>query len=136
MKRLKVLVIDDEEDARKLLCRRLLANQIDAIAAADGITGLELAKKEKPDLVLLDIMMPEMDGLQCYQALREDPATKDVPGIFITALCQGETMDRHSLELIAQAKHGVELDDNYLIVGKPYEPEVLIAAIHSLVNKK
>ncbi len=133
----KVLVVEDEGDARKMLCRRLLAaHEFEVFETADGAGVLDIAKRENPDVILLDVMMPGTDGLQVYQAIRQDPATKSMPVIFITALSQQVTMDQRGLELIAQAKHGFELDKNYRIVGKPYEPEDLMAEIRRFVKKK
>jgi CheY-like chemotaxis protein len=81
----KVLVVDDEAPIR-LLCRvNLEAEKMEVLEAADGETGLEIARTEKPDVVLLDVMMPGIDGWQVAERLFEDEATSQIPLIFLTA---------------------------------------------------
>jgi DNA-binding response OmpR family regulator len=81
----KTLVIDDEAPIR-LLCRvNLEAEGIEVLEAAEGKTGLELAKKERPDAILLDVMMPGMDGWKVAEQLLADEATRAIPIIFLTA---------------------------------------------------
>jgi DNA-binding response OmpR family regulator len=82
---MKTLVIDDEAPIR-LLCRvNLEAEGIEVVVAAEGETGLELAKKERPDAILLDVMMPGMDGWNVAERLLADEATRAIPIIFLTA---------------------------------------------------
>jgi DNA-binding response OmpR family regulator len=88
----KVLVIDDEAPIR-LLCRvNLEAEKMEVLEASDGATGLKLAREEKPDVVLLDVMMPGVDGWQIAEQLLEDPRTTGIPIIFLTA--RAEFRDR------------------------------------------
>jgi DNA-binding response OmpR family regulator len=80
-----VLVIDDESSIR-LLCRvNLTASGIDVLEAEDGVHGLELARKERPDLILLDVMMPGLDGWEVARRLGRDAATSEIPIVFLTA---------------------------------------------------
>lgn len=132
----KILVIDDELDARKILIRRLESSGYKVIEAADGMSGLNLAKQEMPDLILLDIMMPGLDGLKTYQALRKEAPTQQVPVIFITALSPENNLSRPGLDLIAFTKYGVELDANYAILGKPYRPADLLREVEKALGKK
>src|SRR5437763_6681676 len=88
----KVLVIDDEAPIR-LLCRvNLEAEGMDVLEAADGPSGLEMAREEAPDVVLLDVMMPGLDGWHVAAQLLEDERTADIPIIFLTA--RAEFRDR------------------------------------------
>ncbi|MFC1631507.1 response regulator transcription factor [Candidatus Omnitrophota bacterium] len=80
----KILIIDDEKEFVKMVQYRLQANGYQVLAAHDGEHGLELAKK-KPDLILLDVMMPTLSGIEVCQLLKEDPQLKDIPVIFLTA---------------------------------------------------
>jgi two-component system, OmpR family, alkaline phosphatase synthesis response regulator PhoP len=81
----RVLVIDDER-AIRLLCRvNLAAAGMDVLEAADGREGLELARQERPDLVLLDVMMPDVDGWTVARELAADEQTRDIPVVFLTA---------------------------------------------------
>ena len=88
----KVLVIDDEAPIR-LLCRvNLEAEEMDVLEAADGPTGLEYARTEQPDVILLDVMMPGLDGWRVAEQLLVDPTTNGIPIIFLTA--RAEFRDR------------------------------------------
>jgi DNA-binding response OmpR family regulator len=88
----KVLVIDDEAPIR-LLCRvNLEAERMEVLEAADGPGGLELARTQAPDVILLDVMMPGLDGWRVAEQLLVDPATKGIPIIFLTA--RAEFRDR------------------------------------------
>jgi DNA-binding response OmpR family regulator len=88
----KVLVIDDEAPIR-LLCRvNLEAEKMDVLEASDGTTGLEQARAEQPDVILLDVMMPGVDGWQIAEQLLDDPRTERIPIIFLTA--RAEFRDR------------------------------------------
>src|SRR5437763_8075797 len=81
----RVLVIDDEAPIR-LLCRvNLEAERMDVLEASDGPTGLEKARKEEPDVVLLDVMMPGLDGWQVAEELLSDERTRSIPIVFLTA---------------------------------------------------
>jgi DNA-binding NarL/FixJ family response regulator len=116
---IKVLVIEDEPEMRRNLLTVLRLERFHAIAAENGRLGVELAKKERPDLVLCDVMMPELDGPGVLQALRNDPATAATPFIFLTA--KGEKRDVRS---------GMNLGaDDYLT--KPVAKNDLLAAITS-----
>jgi CheY-like chemotaxis protein len=81
----KILIIDDEKGIIKVVTSRLMANGYEVISATDGMEGLEKARNEKPDLVLLDIMMPLMSGYEVIEKLKKDDATKFIPVIMVTA---------------------------------------------------
>jgi CheY-like chemotaxis protein len=83
-----VLVVDDEASIR-LLCRvNLRLEGMKTIEAGDGETALMLARAERPDLILLDVMMPELDGWRVAELLAEDPATRELPIVFLSALAE------------------------------------------------
>jgi len=119
----KVLVVDDEAPIR-LLCRvNLEAEKMQVLEAADGESGLKLARAEKPDVVLLDVMMPGMDGWQVAERLVEDEATTQIPLVFLTA--RAELRDRaRGLEL-----GGVDY------ITKPFNPLDLAPVIESLLER-
>ena len=88
----RVLVIDDEAPIR-LLCRvNLEAEGMEVLEAADGPSGLDAAREHRPDVILLDVMMPGLDGWQVAEHLLDDAATRDIPIIFLTA--RAEFRDR------------------------------------------
>jgi CheY-like chemotaxis protein len=82
----KVLVVDDEDDIRRIAAVSLTAvGGMDVCEASGGAAGLARAREEQPDVVLLDMMMPGMDGIETFQALQGDPATARIPVVFLTA---------------------------------------------------
>ena len=119
----KVLVVDDEAPIR-LLCRvNLEAEKMEVVEAADGESGLALARTEKPDIVLLDVMMPGMDGWQVAERLFEDAATSQIPLVFLTA--RAELRDRaRGLEL-----GGVDY------ITKPFNPVELASVVEALLER-
>ena len=109
----RTLVIDDEAPIR-LLCRvNLEAEGIEVFEAADGQTGLELAAAEQPDAILLDVMMPGLDGWAVAERLLEDERTRDIPIIFLTARAdlrdRARGMDVGGLEYITKPFNPVDL---------------------------
>jgi DNA-binding response OmpR family regulator len=118
-----VLVIDDEAPIR-LLCRvNLEAESMHVLEAADGSTGLELAREHRPDVVLLDVMMPGVDGWLVAERLLDDERTRDIPIIFLTA--RAELRDRaRGLEI-----GGVEY------VTKPFNPLDLAPLVRDLLQR-
>ena len=82
----KVLVVDDEQDIRKSLVDILFYAGYDVVEAADGEAAVEQACKEYPDIILMDVMMPVMDGLDALRRLRNNPDTQEIPVILLTAV--------------------------------------------------
>jgi CheY-like chemotaxis protein len=91
----KVLVIDDEDDIRRVARLSLAAvGGMDVCEASSGSLAVRKAREEQPDVVLLDMMMPGMDGLATIRALRGDPETADIPVVFLTAKAMSAEVDR------------------------------------------
>src|ERR1700677_1773092 len=82
----RILVVDDIEANVRLLQAKLSAEYYDVLTASDGVTALAIAAEERPDLVLLDVMMPGMDGFQVCRRLKDDPETRHIPVVLVTAL--------------------------------------------------
>ena len=80
----KILVVDDEPDLRRLVEIRLKTNQYEVISARDGKMGLEMAGREHPDLIILDIMMPGMDGIEALRTLKRTSGTSSIPVIMLS----------------------------------------------------
>ncbi|MEO6015933.1 MAG: response regulator, partial [Polaromonas sp.] len=90
----RILVIDDTDDIRLFLVA-LLEDKYQVAAAASGAAGLQMAlSDDRPEIILLDVMMPDMDGYQVMAKLGQDPRTADIPVIFLTALCSVEEEQR------------------------------------------
>ena len=83
--RKKILVVDDESDIRELLKARLVHNGYECLTAEDGREAVKIAKETIPDLIILDLIMPGMDGIETQKALKADPATKNIPIVGFTA---------------------------------------------------
>ena len=130
----KVLVVEDEKDARLVLARRLQASGFEVLQAVDGPGGIEQARQARPDLIILDVMLPGRDGIEVYRLLRDDPATQEVPVIFLTAISSGTPMTEQSLDLLAQAKHGKQLAGRFAVMVKPYEPQDLLDRIREMIE--
>ena len=81
----KVLIVDDEPNVRRL-SRKILSNTFDVVEAEDGKQAIEIANNQKPDVILMDMMMPKMDGLTACHAIKKDPTTKSIPVIMVTAI--------------------------------------------------
>ncbi len=120
---MKILVVDDEENIRKLVHYNLILDGYDVIMAVDGKEGLEKAIQEKPDLILLDIMMPEMDGLEVCSRLKKNPETRDIPIFMLSAKGQMQDLE-DAFEMGA---------DNY--ITKPFDVDKLSEIIQFKLNK-
>jgi len=81
----KVLIVDDEPNVRRL-SRTILIKKFEVVEAEDGKQAIEIANIQKPDVILMDMMMPQMDGLTACYSIRNDPATKSIPVIMVTAI--------------------------------------------------
>ena len=119
----RVLVIDDEEPIR-LLCRvNLQLENMEVLEAADGPTGLDQAREHRPDVILLDVMMPGLDGWRVAEKLLEDDRTNEIPIIFLTA--RAEFRDRaRGLDI-----GGVDY------VTKPFNPLELAPLVRQLLDR-
>jgi two-component system, OmpR family, phosphate regulon response regulator PhoB len=119
----RILVADDER-AIRLLCRvNLAASGMEVLEAENGVTALELARRERPDLVLLDVMMPDVDGWTVARALAADDETCDIPVVFLTA--RAEAGDRR----IGQQLGGV----GYLV--KPFDPVTIGDYVEEVISR-
>lgn len=120
----KILIIEDEPLVRANILDLLVAEEFDAIVAENGAIGVELALSHLPDLIISDVMMPELDGYGVVQALRQNPMTATIPFIFLSA-----RVDR------ADLREGMSLGaDDYLT--KPFRPKELLKAIAIRLEKQ
>ncbi len=119
----RILVVDDEPELVKAIEIRLKQGGYEALVAYDGHEGLEKAKKEKPDLIILDLMLPKMDGYKVCGMLKHDSRFMKIPIIMLTARAQ-ETDEKLGLEVGADA---------YIV--KPFQHEVVLAKIKELLGE-
>jgi two-component system phosphate regulon response regulator PhoB len=119
-----ILVVEDEEDIVDLIEYHLKQSGFSVITALDGPSGLERAKKEHPSLIILDLMLPEMDGKDICRALKSNPLTQSTPILMLTA--KSEELDRVV---------GFELGaDDY--VTKPFSPRELVLRVKAILRRK
>ncbi len=85
MEKKKVLVVDDEENVRRLL-RRMLRNKYIVLEAKDGEVAIDIARSQRPDIILMDIMMPNIDGYTACYTIKQDSVTKAIPIVMLTAI--------------------------------------------------
>lgn len=122
MAKKRLLIVDDEADLAEMIKFRMENNGYEVLLAHDGQAALEMARKEKPDLIILDLMLPKMDGYKVCGLLKKDGRYAHIPVIIFTAKGQEEDM-----------KLGEELGaDAYII--KPFEPQVLLGKIKELTE--
>ena len=120
----KILVIEDELSVRENILARLEAEGFETVNAENGLNGVELARSHKPDLIICDVMMPEMDGYGVLSMLRQNPVTATIPFIFLTA--KADKVDlRQGMEMGA---------DDYLT--KPFTRTQLLGAIAARLQKQ
>jgi DNA-binding response OmpR family regulator len=120
---MKVLVVDDSVVVRRLLCARLAADGHDVLEAQDGHAGVDVALRERPDVIVLDLQMPKMDGFEVCARLRQDPSLRSV-GILMLTDNRGEDT------LIESLERGV---DEFM--SKPFSPRELSARVRMLGSR-
>lgn len=120
----KILIIDDDADIIELVTNRLKKNNYDTSYANDGDSGFEIAVKEKPDLIIMDILMPKMQGGEAVKLLRSNESTKNTPILFFTAMIpSGAENDKVNVN-----------GQFYPAISKPFDPEKLLSTIKSLLG--
>lgn len=119
----RILLVDDEKDLVETVVFRLEANNYEVITACDGQEGLDKAKKEKPDLIILDLMLPKMDGYKVCGLLKADVRYNKVPIIMFSARAQ-ESDEKMGKEAGADA-----------YITKPFEAQALLSKIKELLRE-
>lgn len=121
----RILIVEDDKALREMYQLRLSINGYDVLEAKDGEEGLDTAIKEKPDLILLDIMMPKMSGMDVLDILKSTPETKDIPVIVLTALNEESV----------RSKGLVYGADDYLVKAQTM-PGKVVEKIEAILSKK
>lgn len=123
-KKTKIIYVEDDLDTINLVSLILTRHGYDLMGASESKKGLELIEKESPDVVLLDLMLPEMDGWEVFRKLKKNPKTKDIPVIIITAKAQ--PIDKVLGLQIAKV-------DDYIC--KPFTPEEILDSVNKILKK-
>lgn len=120
----KILIVDDEPYIREVakISLETTAADWEIITAESGFVALEMAATEKPDAILLDVMMPGMDGISTFEKLQESPQTQDIPVILLTAKVQSGELNRY-------AEYGVSAT-----IAKPFDPLTFAKKISDLLD--
>ena len=118
----KILVVDDEPDVLLIVKTGMQAEGYDVVTASNGLDALAMVKEEKPDVVILDVMMPLMDGFEVLAKLKEDDATAAVPVIMLTGLSERSKIQKALISGI------------HFYVVKPFEFEELIQKVRTVLN--
>lgn len=127
----KVLVVDDDQDVRSFVVTVLEQNGYDPLVAKDGVEGKEMIDQEKPDLVILDVLMPRGSGIRLYHKLKTEDTYKDLPVIMFTGIALRSFLK--SQKALDKFKGGtVPEPDIYL--EKPVEPDELAAAVKTKIG--
>ena len=116
----KILLVEDNEMNRDMLSRRLVRSGFDVVIAVDGGQGVAMASTEKPDLILMDMSLPVLDGWEATRRVKSDPATRDVRVVVVTA--EGEEIRDHIIGLGA---------DEYFT--KPFSPTALLRTVETVL---
>jgi CheY-like chemotaxis protein len=141
----KILIVDDEADQRTFLATVLEENGYASVGAKDGVEGLELLRKEKPDAVLLDLMMPKKSGISMFQEMRSDPDLSNIPVVVVTGVSEVTGVDFRNFmfkQPLKDEKKFIEttgltkytIPDGY--VEKPVDPDELIKVIKEALEKR
>ncbi len=124
----KILIVDDDPDLVEAVTMILESKNYEVSAAYGGIEGLEKARTENPDLIVLDVMMPDKDGYVVCKELKADPDLRNIPVLLLTAVVSKISTSRYTQQM------GLETEaDDY--IDKPVEPEVLVKRIETLLTK-
>ena len=125
MNRKNILIVDDEQDVLLVLEKGLTAEGYSVITASSGNDAISLAKSRHPDLIILDVLMPDMEGPEVKRKLKEDPETKDIPLLFLTGMFPKREDDQEG-RIVA----------GYVLFEKPYDILELVFAIEQLLREK
>jgi len=120
----KVLIVEDDPTTVQLIEFLLRKNNFEVLIAQDGVEALKISREKKPDLILMDVMMPKMDGIEAIEKLQESEGTQNIPIVILSAL--GQEMD---------VMRGLQAGASGYIV-KPFSPQELLDEIKTRLEKK
>ena len=124
----KILIVDDDPDLVEAVSIILESKGYDVVAAYDGVEGLKRARSENPDLIVLDVMMPNKDGYEVCKELKADEKYRAIPILLLTAVVENIPSSKYTQQM------GMETEaDDY--VDKPVEPDELVKRVEALIAK-
>jgi len=122
-KKIKVLIIEDDSYILDMYKIKFEASNFEVTAASDGMAGLKILKKKRPDVILLDVIMPKMDGFSVLKAIKNKPELKEIPVILLTNLGQRENIEK-----------GFELGAASYIIKAHFTPSEVVKKINDVLN--
>jgi len=122
---MKVLIIDDEKGVLKMYSDYLKMDKIETLVASDGQQGIQMAKEQKPDVILLDIIMPRYNGLDVLKDIKKDPELQKIPVFLLTNLPQESSGDKAE-----------ELGAAGYLVKAEYEPKMVLDVVKGAIERK
>ncbi len=122
-KKIKVLIVEDDSYILEMYKIKFEASNFEVISASDGVAGLEILEKEKPDIILLDIIMPKKDGFSVLKTIRSNSAFEKIPIILLTNLGQRENIEK-----------GFELGATSYIIKAHFTPSEIVKKVRDVLN--
>jgi CheY-like chemotaxis protein len=123
----RVLIVDDEEDFCQLVKKNLESSgEFKVFFAHNGQDGVTLAQVEKPDIILLDVMMPDISGAEVANVLKKNDKTKNIPVVFLTAIIKKEELGQETMKQIGENRY----------IAKPVKTQALIECIKSVMHSE
>ncbi|MFA5714181.1 MAG: response regulator [Candidatus Paceibacterota bacterium] len=119
----KILIIEDDKFLRELMSKKLLSMGYDVVSAADGESGLVMIKESKPDVVLLDLILPGINGFEVLEMAKKDPETANVPIVILSNLGQGEDIEK-----------GLKLGAKDFLVKAHFTPQEIINKLKIILD--
>jgi DNA-binding response OmpR family regulator len=119
----KILVVEDDKFLRELIAQKIMKEGYDVLEAVDGEKGAESIKKEKPDLVLLDLILPGIDGFEVLAKMKSDPSTSQIPVIILSNLGQKDDIEK-----------GLEMGANDYMIKAHFTPAEIMEKVRSVLK--
>jgi two-component system alkaline phosphatase synthesis response regulator PhoP len=119
----RILAVDDEPHILKLVAFSLKSHGFEVLEASDGLSAISIAEAEQPDMILMDVMMPALDGYEACRRLKANPATQEIPVVMLTAKAQ-----------VSEQKTGLDAGAKDYIC-KPFTPKDLVAQVEALLGE-
>ena len=126
----RILVVDDEQDVRVFMTTLLETSGFKPLAAKNGREGLEMARRQKPALIIMDIMMPKESGIFMYREVKKDPQLSGIPVIMVSAISKKTFF--HSQEVVDEYE-GVKMPEPAAYIEKPPEADELLDAVRKIL---
>ena len=121
----KILVVEDDKFLRELIVQKLLSEEYETLEAVDGEEGLKKISEGKPDMVLLDIILPGMDGFEVLKKIKEDTSLKDIPVIILSNLGQQDDIDK-----------GIQLGAKDYLIKAEFTPGEIVKKVQAILGSQ